>query len=86
MNIQHEALKKFSYQIEFALKNYSAHGMDLSKYDYFYVNGSSFTEISSIVDVDVAERYKKSILSDCNKQKESLGEQIAKLKSQFDEL
>jgi len=49
-------------------------------------NGTSFTEISSILDVDVAEGYKNSILGDCNKQKESLGEQIAKLQSQFDEL
>jgi hypothetical protein len=49
-------------------------------------NGSSFTEMSSIVGVDIAEGYKKGILGDCNKQKESLGEQIAKLQSQFDEL
>ena len=39
MNIQHEALKKFSYQIEFALKNYSAHGMDLSKYTNVMIGG-----------------------------------------------
>jgi hypothetical protein len=62
------------------------------KGEYTYVkimvstNNTSFTEISSIVDVDIAEGYKNSILGDCNRQKESLGEQIAKLQSQFDEL
>ena len=32
MNIQYEALKKFSYQIDFALSNYSNHGLDIKKY------------------------------------------------------
>jgi glucose/mannose-6-phosphate isomerase len=39
MNVQHEALKKFSYQIEFALNNYSAHGMDITKYTNIMIGG-----------------------------------------------
>lgn len=39
MNVQHEALKQFSYQIEFALNNYSAHGMDINKYTNVMIGG-----------------------------------------------
>jgi glucose/mannose-6-phosphate isomerase len=39
MNPQHEALKKFSYQISYALTNYTAHGMDISKYTSVMIGG-----------------------------------------------
>lgn len=39
MNPQHEALKKFSYQINYALTNYTPHGMDISKYTSVMIGG-----------------------------------------------
>jgi glucose/mannose-6-phosphate isomerase len=39
MNPQHEALKKFSYQINYALSNYTFHGMDISKYTSVMIGG-----------------------------------------------
>lgn len=39
MNPQHEALKKFSYQIEFALSNYTPHGLNLSNYTNIIIGG-----------------------------------------------
>ncbi len=39
MNPQHEALKKYSYQIEFALSNYTPHGLSLSNYHNIVIGG-----------------------------------------------
>lgn len=39
MNEQHEALKKFSYQIEFALNNYSSHGLSASNFNNVLIGG-----------------------------------------------
>jgi len=39
MNIQHEALKKFSYQIEFALSNFTPHGKEISNYTNIVIGG-----------------------------------------------
>ena len=39
MNEQHEALKKFSYQINFALNNYSSHGLNASSFNNVLIGG-----------------------------------------------
>lgn len=39
MNEQHEALKKFNYQINFALNNYSAHGMKADHFQNVIIGG-----------------------------------------------
>ena len=39
MNEQPEALKKFSSQIEFALKNYTKHNLEISKYSNVLIGG-----------------------------------------------
>ncbi len=39
MNEQHEALKKFSYQIEYALKNYKQHGLKATDYNNIVIAG-----------------------------------------------
>lgn len=39
MNEQHEALNKFSYQIEFALSNYQPHGLSASDYNNMIIGG-----------------------------------------------
>ena len=39
MNEQHEALKKFSSQIEFALNNYSSHGLSASNFNNILIGG-----------------------------------------------
>jgi glucose/mannose-6-phosphate isomerase len=39
MNPQHEALKKFSYQINYALENYSAHGLNVSQFTNVLIGG-----------------------------------------------
>jgi len=39
MNEQHEALKKFSSQIEFAVNNYSSHGLSASQFNNIVIGG-----------------------------------------------
>ena len=39
MNEQHEALKKFSYQIDFALNNYSSHGLNAASFNNVLIGG-----------------------------------------------
>lgn len=39
MNQQHEALKKFSYQIQHAIDNYTPHGLDISAYSSVMIGG-----------------------------------------------
>ncbi len=39
MNEQHEALKKFSYQIEYALTNYKPHGLTTSQFNNIVIGG-----------------------------------------------
>ena len=39
MNEQHEALKKFSSQIEFALSNYSSHGLSATSFNNILIGG-----------------------------------------------
>ena len=39
MNEQHEALKKFNYQINFALSNYSSHGMKADSFANIVIGG-----------------------------------------------
>lgn len=39
MNPQHEALKKFGYQIQFALNNYSSHGLTASQFTNVLIGG-----------------------------------------------
>jgi glucose/mannose-6-phosphate isomerase len=39
MNIQHEALKKFNYQINFAINNYSNHGLNCGQFANVLIGG-----------------------------------------------
>lgn len=39
MNIQHEALKQFNYQINFAINNYSNHGLSCSQFTNILIGG-----------------------------------------------
>jgi len=39
MNIQHEALKQFNYQINFAINNYSNHGLSCSQFNNVLIGG-----------------------------------------------
>lgn len=39
MNIQHEALKKFNYQINFAINNYSSHGLTCTQFNHVLIGG-----------------------------------------------
>jgi glucose/mannose-6-phosphate isomerase len=39
MNAQHEALRKFSYQINYALNNYKSHGLSASQFDNIVIGG-----------------------------------------------
>ena len=39
MNIQHEALKQFNYQINYAINNYSAHGMSCGQFNNILIGG-----------------------------------------------
>jgi len=56
MNEQHIALKKFSYQIKFAVDNYTAHGLDISKYANVLIGGLGGSGIGG--------RITKNIFSD----------------------
>jgi glucose-6-phosphate isomerase len=39
MTEQHEALRKFSYQINFAIDNYSSHGLSASSFSNILIGG-----------------------------------------------
>lgn len=39
MNPQHEALRKFSYQIDYALKNYKPHGLNATQFNNIVIGG-----------------------------------------------
>jgi glucose/mannose-6-phosphate isomerase len=39
MNPQHEALKKFSYQIDYAINNYSNHGLSVNQFQNILIGG-----------------------------------------------
>jgi glucose/mannose-6-phosphate isomerase len=39
MNAQHEALRKFSYQINYAINNYTSHGLNASQYNNIVIGG-----------------------------------------------
>lgn len=38
-NAQHEALRKFNYQISFALSHYKPHGLSASSYNNIVIGG-----------------------------------------------
>jgi glucose/mannose-6-phosphate isomerase len=39
MNAQHEALRKFSYQINYAIQNYTQHGLNASQFNNIVIGG-----------------------------------------------
>jgi len=39
MNVQHEALKKFGYQINYAIENYSDHGLSANQFSNILIGG-----------------------------------------------
>jgi len=39
MNPQHEALKKFGYQINFAIENFSKHGLNIADFNNVFIGG-----------------------------------------------
>lgn len=39
MNAQHEALRKFSYQIDYAVRNYTPHGLKVSQFSNIVIGG-----------------------------------------------
>ena len=49
-------------------------------------NGVYFTELASIIGVEAANQYKNDIISDCNRYKTGIDDQIKKLQEQFDNL